>query len=119
MEMEPTEFDRFVAHLINHTNGNVLWAAPLARKMVRLAKKHQHYQGLLCNRELTPGEVKADLKVEEQLRVIVKEEIGKGCTVRFMGDPRGYTVRLLGFDDDAFNTWGGKESGYGVPTSVK
>jgi hypothetical protein len=32
----------------------------------------------------------------------------------FGGDPRGYTVKVH-LPNHAYNTWGGAESGYGVP----
>lgn len=37
-----------------------------------------------------------------------------GFTPILGGDPRGFTVKLL-FPSGIYNTWGGKESGYGVP----
>jgi len=33
--------------------------------------------------------------------------------VEFQGDPRGFPVRLF-FKSERSNTWGGKESGYGI-----
>lgn len=33
--------------------------------------------------------------------------------VEFSGDPRGFPVRLF-FTSERSNTWGGKESGYGI-----
>jgi hypothetical protein len=38
-----------------------------------------------------------------------------GFSADFSGDPRGYVVKLH-LPSGAYNTWGGKESGYGVPT---
>jgi len=37
-----------------------------------------------------------------------------GIVPRFGGDPRGYTVKIH-FPSGAYNTWGGREEGYGVP----
>ena len=34
------------------------------------------------------------------------------------GDPRGYTTKLI-LPSGAYNTWGGKESGYGVPVKER
>jgi hypothetical protein len=39
-----------------------------------------------------------------------------GCEVKFTGDPRGYTVRLM-LPSKRYNTWGGAEDGWGVPNS--
>lgn len=49
--------------------------------------------------------------------VTVIENACKECgfSVRFGGDPRGYTTKIA-FPDGAFNSWGGKEEGWGVPT---
>ncbi len=38
-----------------------------------------------------------------------------GFSVRFDGDPRGYTTKIA-FPDGSHNTMGGAEDGWGVPT---
>lgn len=38
-----------------------------------------------------------------------------GFSVRFGGDPRGYTTKIT-FPDGSWNTFGGREDGWGVPT---
>lgn len=54
-------------------------------------------------------------KREQQLERRMKEIADKlGIEIRFGGDPRGYTVRLM-LPDGRYNTWGGAEYGYGVP----
>lgn len=39
-----------------------------------------------------------------------------GLVPDFGGDPRGYTVKVK-LPSGRYNTWGGKEDGWGVPTS--
>lgn len=39
-----------------------------------------------------------------------------GVSFAFGGDPRGFSVRLLTPHTGAYNSWGGAECGYGVPT---
>ena len=34
-------------------------------------------------------------------------------TAKFDGDPRGYCLKLL-LPDGSYNSWGGKENGYGI-----
>ena len=38
-----------------------------------------------------------------------------GVTLELGGDPRGYTVKLMTPNTERYNTWGGKECGWGVP----
>jgi len=38
-----------------------------------------------------------------------------GVTLELGGDPRGYTVKLMTPKTERYNTWGGSESGWGVP----
>lgn len=38
-----------------------------------------------------------------------------GCPVRFGGDPRGFVVNLA-LPSGAYNSWGGAEEGWGVPS---
>jgi len=37
-----------------------------------------------------------------------------GLKVDFDGDPRGYVVKIHAPKGDVYNTWGGRESGYGI-----
>lgn len=65
-----------------------------------------------CNRELTKAEDKRDDAATA--RVLARAK-ALGLEADVDGDPRGYVVKLH-LPGGSFNTWGGKESGYGVPT---
>jgi hypothetical protein len=47
------------------------------------------------------------------------EKLAESCGFRLLtsGDPRGYVVRVL-FPSGAYNTLGGADQGYGVPTRI-
>lgn len=53
----------------------------------------------------------------EELTKLRGEKLGSEYqfTPKFSGDPRGYTVKLL-LPSGSFNTMGGLEEGFGVPT---
>lgn len=50
-------------------------------------------------------------RLEKRIKAIC-EKIG--CRVETDGDPRGYTVKVF-LPTGEYNTWGGAESGWGVP----
>ena len=100
-----------------------------ARNLLRLATSHGRVAVAECN---GPGEWvhripypeagkiyekhQADCeKKTERLEATIKKlcEVS-GLSVQTGGDPRGYTVRVV-FPDGSYNTWGGKEHGYGIP----
>ena len=54
---------------------------------------------------------KREKQIERRIAELA-EQIG--VKAYFGGDPRGYTVKLH-LPSGAYNTWGGAESGYGVP----
>jgi len=100
-----------------------------ARELMRLADAHIRNTVAQCNgpgdyvnRIPYPaaGEIyaahaarceKREARIERQIAAIAAEtEFRIECG----GDPRGYTVKLF-FPDASYNTWGGRESGYGVP----
>lgn len=54
-------------------------------------------------------------KRQEQIEKRIKAICEKiGCRVETGGDPRGYTIKVF-LPNGAYNTWGGAESGWGVP----
>ena len=55
---------------------------------------------------------KRQAQVEARIVAILKPF--PGIVADFGGDPRGYTVKLQ-LPSGAYNTWGGQESGYGIP----
>lgn len=70
---------------------------------------------LQCNEPLTEDEATrlelSDAQHEDAIRALLS---GTGVKASRGGDPRGFAVRLH-FPDGTYNTWGGKEHGYGVP----
>ncbi len=101
-----------------------------ARRFLRLANSHARIQVAICNgpgdyvnRVPYPraGEIYAEHEVlcarrEERVEKQIKR-LAEECNVKVDcgGDPRGFTVKLF-LPDGSYNSWGGKESGYGVPT---
>lgn len=87
------------------------WALQDIRALLRSAATVQRIAVLACNRELDKTEEKADARACARV-----EELGKkyGCRVKCSGDPRGYCVKVL-LPSGAYNTWGGPESGWGIP----
>lgn len=66
-----------------------------------------------CNRETTQAE---DDRAEKAAARLAELCAPHGIKVKTCGDPRGYVVKLLLPRTERYNTWGGKEEGWGVPT---
>lgn len=74
-----------------------------ATTLTRLAEEE-------CNRILTSREALTIQRLERRIATLA------GChdaKATFSGDPRGYVVKLI-LPSGRYNTWGGKESGYGI-----
>ena len=65
-----------------------------------------------CNRSLSQQEAEAD---EAAMKRIAKLCKAHDVEADFNGDPRGHVVKLH-LKSGTYNTWGGAEAGYGVPT---
>lgn len=85
--------------------------AVLADELMRLSRAHGRIQVNRCNRELTDREEKRDDRIEAKITELLTPY---GIKPDFGGDPRGYTVKLH-LPTKRYNTWGGAESGWGVP----
>ncbi len=70
----------------------------------RFAARQERFEKALEHREEL---------LEKRIRVIVAE-LGAGFTVRFEGDPRGHTIKII---LPSIAALGGEQEGYGVPTS--
>lgn len=79
-----------------------------AGRLRRLAEKD-------CNYGLTPRDERAWNRAVDLVKTQC-QAIGLTAELVLHGDPRGYVLRLR-FADGTFNTWGGEEGGYGVPTA--
>lgn len=84
----------------------------LAFRLIRLATRLQRYATHACNYPLTPRQA----ATYERTRACL-QEIATLLQTRIdtSGDPRGYVVKVH-LPDGAYNTWGGVDVGYGVPT---
>lgn len=80
------------------------------QEVVRLAKMHHTIQEHHCNGTCSPRNETKEANIEKKITGILAKY---GLKARFDGDPRGYTVKILG-PCKTYNTWGGPEYGYGV-----
>ncbi len=81
---------------------------------MRLATTYARRMEEKCNCEWAQGEAwdKKNSQLEKSIEQIAKRLPGvKG--VKFTGDPRGYTVRLV-LECGRGNTWSGDEDGWGI-----
>lgn len=86
------------------------WPLADIRAVLRNAATLTRYAEMACNIELTPGDIAREQAAERRVRALATR---RGATVKFNGDPRGYVVKL-GLPSGKYNTWGGRESGYGI-----
>lgn len=86
------------------------WIAQRAVELLRLADRLQHYAEAACNYSLTPAQEKRVATLEARVLAICAE---LGLRVTFNGDPRGYAVKLH-LPSGHYNTWGGREEGWGI-----
>lgn len=80
-------------------------------QMIRLAKEHHTIQEHDCNGTKTSRMEKREFTIERQIKEI---GIKLNLAPHFSGDPRGYTVKLHHSSGNLWNTWGGRETGYGI-----
>lgn len=83
--------------------------------LINKAKRYTTIQERWCSEEMSDG-VRSLLEGKEtglqnDIRAIASRY---DLRVHFDGDPRGYCVKLHTIRGDVYNTWGGKESGYGI-----
>lgn len=131
MSASPKEREQFIAQLTRALPDQPPHiVAHRARLLMRHAATHGRLEVESCNGHPAQGsptmpaaainrlQDKWDARIEKREAQIERRitEIAAelGLTVDFGGDPRGYTVKLH-LPNGAYNTWGGKESGYGVP----
>lgn len=79
--------------------------------LISLARKHHKLAEIYCNGDLTEAQEKRQETIE---RTISAYALCFNLTVKFDGDPRGFTVKLHAPKGNMSNTWGGAESGYGI-----
>jgi hypothetical protein len=102
-----------------------------ARLLMRHAHTHQRLSEESCNGHPAQGSPTMDARVigklqekwdarierqETQIERRITEICAElGIKPDFQGDPRGYTVKVH-LPTGVYNTWGGQESGFGVPS---
>ena len=105
----------------------------VAEKLIRLAIKHDRLSTQECNgcerdkfswetweqyeKQVARQQERIEKKLEKVEERINKLATRHGLKVETGGDPRGYTVKIH-FPEGNYNTWGGTESGYGVPSTA-
>lgn len=94
------------------------FAAEIAAKLARVAVALDRLAVRECNVQRDERETAADDRKEENLekraRKIVADYL-PGAECNFNGDPRGYVFKLR-VPSRAYNTFGGGEEGWGVPS---
>lgn len=107
--------EEFLSRLVQETGRsdlpNVL---RLGRLIMRHAATHGRLQEEKCGREWSAADERKEDLIERRILDLYYELFPEGKGILFGGDPRGFTVKII-FPSGVYNTWGGSESGYGVP----
>ena len=85
----------------------------LAHELLRRGRSHCRLHEAACNGELTPAQEAREGRIRDEIEALCKPY---NIKPQFGGDPRGNTVKLM-LATGEYNTWGGKECGWGVPGS--
>ena len=110
------ERERFVAAITRaYPNEREAVILNFVKQIIRLGRTSARFAEHACNRGLTPAEERRDERNDERIKALC-ESLHPRIKPIIGGDPRGYTVKLL-LPTEEYNTWGGKESGWGVPGS--
>lgn len=120
MTTKADDFALFVAVLMEVTHKHPSVKGPFApHEVVGKAKAFRRAARTLerlavagCERALTPFEEKRQRAVTEMCRFLAADF---GANVHTGGDPRGFALKL-DLPTGRYNTWGGAEEGWGVPT---
>lgn len=117
------QFEQVLVEAGRVPNNGFTIAPDVTVNAARLLMRHGATYGRLaeieCSVELTQRQQTQLEKRQEQLERRIRQivaTLGEGFDVNFSGDPRGYTVKIT-LPTKRYNTWGGEESGWGVPTS--
>lgn len=91
------------------------------QRLIRLARASQRYNEILCSVEMSEDEARRQQGLDDA-RIRKADEIcSRYCfTLLTGGDPRGYAFKVifrpLDLENSPYNTWGGREDGWGVPS---
>ncbi len=99
-----------LAHHLSEAGVNYL-ANPFALsfELIALARRLDRYNEIECNYGLTEHQQANIKRLKAEVRDLLPSTIG----VTFDGDPRGFAIKLH-FSSGAYNTWGGRETGWGI-----
>ena len=109
--MKKTEAEFLCAMIEEFDNSYITQEACI--RLLSLAKSHQRIEVMRCN----VGDTDYLMKRQRALRSSMTK-VGNtiNATLKFGGDPRGFTVKVMMPKTKLYNSWGGAEEGYGVPT---
>ena len=95
------------AQRLSEAQCNGDWPADNGERRTKLCPECQ------CGWAILIKGVCPDCRIEQRIHEFIKRE-NMPVSARCEGDPRGYVIKLA-FADGSYNTWGGRETGYGVP----
>lgn len=81
-----------------------------AAKLCSMARALHRLDEAACNGDLTERQFKRRVNLGVAIRKIAESY---GLRADHNADPRGYSV-YLHFPDGSYNSWGGKETGWGI-----
>lgn len=82
-----------------------------AQRIITVARRAHKRAEDECNGLENTLAIRHEEEDKEYIRGLVKN--GTIPPVKFTGDPRGFCFKFL-FPSGRYNTWGGKEEGYGI-----
>ena len=86
-------------------------AAQDAAELCRLANSLDRLNEIACNSGLTERQERRKQNLQTRIKTVLKRA---GLVLNhFNNDPRGYAV-YLDLPDGSYNSFGGRESGYGI-----
>ena len=105
----PENPDRSFAEMRQNVDLLFRYAANLSRIAERQCNGYQDWKGN-WDQAAADRDEKREARIQAKVQAIVSRY--SGVSVIFNGDPRGYSIKLLGLG--TYNTFGGAEDGYGI-----
>ena len=108
MNTQEAVLSAYIAFIGKHTPRE---AAQDAAELCRLATSLNRLNEIACNCGLTERQEQRKRNLQTRIKAVVEHA---GLVLNhFNSDPRGYAV-YLDLPDGSYNTFGGRESGYGI-----
>lgn len=130
MRAKDKERQEFIDRMLANFTGAPSQTKRVAELLLRHAKTHGRLAEMSCNGHPAQGSPtmpaeqinklqdkwdayieKRETQIEHRMKQLADSI---GCQIKFGGDPRGYTVKVV-LPDGRYNTWGGAEEGWGIP----